>query len=741
MGLFSSKKKTYTSAIFQQMIEDDKQLPDTIRGAVLEAVLSDINLSENLVEGIINGPPMKLKRLYNYAARGNYYYGLPTSSLSSYSAVRATLIQVLENMYGQGADIEYAEFGPLNLIHQTWVDLEEKHGYSESTNSINDYEYSCYVHYLLAVQNTVPEDSGDATDPNVFEPEDMKYYSAWDTPARDRYNPWQSTHPAPEADVELSERLPDGIKRGYIWEEDDDLISQDPVKQCYVFHAEVGDIQDDFYQAKVEGEYFTYKPGQGLYPLLDSAVSDTATGDDAAQFMPFMHMRSNSQKLSVPSNPGYESTKKLFSYLGIDYEQFSDEFHDNPDIRYIKQGLVGFFIKLNSKHKLDLRYLFHFFDWYHDIIGGDTTDKNTLNIKDKLLNMSLRVDGISKSVVSGSIGEVGTYDSAFGTFTNTQIVYLLGKPVEVEVSKRSIAYRHQITEDTYEEVILQNPTSWYAVYRKNVEGSLSEDDKDSNVIVPVSMMIVNNFFPFSQREKILFRGLGVIATTYQRVKTRWYQRGWFRVVLVVAAIVAAVFTGGAAIKAAYAAYQLGWTALTFWVMKTVLVYVALDFTFQFVVRKLGIDVALVLAVVATVVGINNKLSNTQLLKLDPAVMLRIANGLQSKVVLAVEDQIKDIQRDAASAAEQYEKEMERIESIRAEHLSTQDMLNPFWFVNQVPSTYLGESTDMFFGRLTDNGNIGVESLRFAEYFVEMSLRLPDNIIDVLGEVSTNGAVS
>src|SRR5690606_8118236 len=142
---------------------------------------------------------------------------------------------------------------------------------------------------------------------------------------------------------------------------------------------------------------------------------------------------------------------------------------------------------------------------------------------------------------------------------------------------------------------------------------------------------------------------------------------------------------------------------TFWVMKTVLVYVALDLTFQFVVRKLGIDVALVLAVVATVVGINNKLSNTQLLKLDPAVMLRIANGLQSKVVLAVEDQIKDIQRDAATAAEQYEKEMERIESIRAEHLSTQDMLNPFWFVNQVPSTYLGESTDMFFGRLTDNG--------------------------------------
>lgn len=123
---------------------------------------------------------------------------------------------------------------------------------------------------------------------------------------------------------------------------------------------------------------------------------------------------------------------------------------------------------------------------------------------------------------------------------------------EVDVGVPITIYQ-QVTDDTWRSITVGGLVHTNRVYDgKSVVITSSEalaDDEESGFIIPIhedifaSMEIVDSTQMAQAACYLMFN-------CYQQVKTKWYQSGWFKVVLVVIIIVVSVYTGGAGAGAA-----------------------------------------------------------------------------------------------------------------------------------------------------------------------------------------------
>ena len=157
---------------------------------------------------------------------------------------------------------------------------------------------------------------------------------------------------------------------------------------------------------------------------------------------------------------------------------------------------------------------------------------------------------------SGSIGPIGTYT------VGTKSVFFPGdssgegsSPSYYEKYK---VIRKQLTADYYEELELSpnSSTTWrvggYELSKRNRRGS----DKDlSEVYIPI-VDIGLKALKYEELHYVLARSMNMLVLSITVVKSKWYQSGFFKFVMMVVVAVVAYFTGGAA-YAAYGALAAG----------------------------------------------------------------------------------------------------------------------------------------------------------------------------------------
>lgn len=200
--------------------------------------------------------------------------------------------------------------------------------------------------------------------------------------------------------------------------------------------------------------------------------------------------------------------------------------------------------------------------------------------RQQALDIEITWSYITKTVKSGQI-----MVNAKPRYTDTSMegvvtTYDLGH--DYVYSQSGLTIRKQIDEDTYEELniqglmfynwVYQNQKveiwAWQAFYKEGEEG----------FIIPLNDLIIKRM-NYRDSTQMAFESAHVVLNCYQIVKTKWYQRSWFRVVLLVIAIVITVFTWGAdggssiaAVLAMNAAIAIGATgALIVWVAATIYV--------------------------------------------------------------------------------------------------------------------------------------------------------------------------
>lgn len=141
---------------------------------------------------------------------------------------------------------------------------------------------------------------------------------------------------------------------------------------------------------------------------------------------------------------------------------------------------------------------------------------------------------IAKCYIYGSIGPVGTCRRELAQSKNTntgddRFWMLKIKPV--------LAVSKQITDDYY---------AIYQIYGINItkavlDSSAGYADKE-DILLPLDFdLYKDKFHAIKDKELFIYRSLFIEAQTYQRVKIKWYQKGWVKGVLLLVSFSAFLF--------------------------------------------------------------------------------------------------------------------------------------------------------------------------------------------------------
>ena len=730
MGLFSSKYVTTVGTSVVRVVEDDS-IPNSVKAGAIKALLQDGNISEYVMEELVSSVGVRAERMYRYA-KDHYAHGLPSGEVFSSTQGRQQVEATIEQLEGQQVLLDYSYFGPPNTLHMGWMKLIAQYGYNFATNELTVLSaQKGRPVYLKDMVVVVPTAEISTLSPFVLE--------QWGTAANGGFTPERLasgnglvdlTTPTPVMSSSSATEM--HLVVSYVWKASPSHYSR-TLEQSLVLSVSEYDETAEYFHAKyrVNGQikYWAYKDNSGTYPVLDNVYTESPAV--SGSYFPFAYFRYNKQSVnSNKTSQAYLTTEKMVKYLGIDYESMATSINENPDIGDVEQAMMVFALPAVSNNQMDCRYLFDYFENLHYTMGGEIQGSslglfssifrngvkaNAIVIKDAQFKMTLSNNGIYKQMIAGTIGPVGSYTSQYSKETGVEIAVdaETGATYPYPVIKRMHYYRHQVAIGLYEEVSVKDLTMTYYVYGNY---TTTGDETDQILLIPIDRSIAGQY-TIKEREELYTRSLHFVFNSRVVTKVKWYQRGIFKVIMFVIAVVITIYNPPAGL----AAMQLTGAAL---VIAAIVINLIIGFVlqqaFRLFVKVFGADIAQAIAIIAIIYGGYQMIKAGSLQGTWATELLQLSNGLNSA---ALEDRFSDL-LDEQKQFGLYAEEQQKLIDDANKLLETSHVLNPY--------VIYGEKPEDFYNRTVHFGNIGTLGITAISSYVDIALTLP-KIHDTLGE--------
>jgi len=740
MGWFSSKKKTYVSTSVSRLFKD-KDIPEIRKKNMIDRVMKNEPMTQAIINNALDSQALKLERAYRRAARGDYYYGVPNHNIYNAGSGRDAVENILVSQTGTTVRLDYFYFAPLNNLHYGWHVLTRDYQYNQFRNTLVYNGTTYWVTDMVGRINTQAITS-DATAETVQElvPDDGTL-AVWDRHPQDRYTPFRSGS-AKTPVWEFSPDLDDGT---VVY-----LVDKDGNETTLTISTVDFDRDLECFQAKYQytegGQrkigYFTYEYGQGAYPELDALYSAEPVGQGT--FFPVLIFRANDENRTAPEyhgTPAYESSVDLARSIGLDYQYLGDQVHENENAHKLDQAILMMGVPASTEDPDEAEYLFLFFNWLFNQ-SGDTTHLNALGslrsyrpgqaieIKEVDFNSTLSFDRLVRKERQGTVTAVGRYTCEEGSITRYRTIkrtsynHMTDSHETTEVTEAYeipvIWYRYQNTAGTYLELEVRNLTLRYNIYgNKGVDANVGSD----KLLVPLDYYICRSM-RYDRKERLYYRSLHFVFNARITETVKWYERGVFQVILAIAVVVITIYTGGtgAALTTALSsgAYAAAAIIIIEALVTSYLVGIAIQEGMKLVIKELGIDAGIVLAVAAFVAAVYGGMTDADWVKHA----IQAGNNLTS---ITMEEYVKqeiaayNSEKQAFELlAEEKMKELEEAENL----LQQYPLLDPRSFVAQEPMLIVGESPDSLYTRTVHTGNPGILQYDYIESYVTLNTRLP-----------------
>lgn len=759
MGIFSSKKKHFVDTSVVRVIPDE-QLPSAMYTALVESVFNNTGIVDSIKNQSLNGAFRSFEKMYRFAERGEYFYGLPDAWTISSDDARDYVKPAIRAEVGYEVELEYYYFRPLNNIHAGWKHLYENLSYDKTTNIIGTLTtsvgFDCYLNKMVAVHETAVGQEIEQDAIGTWEAS----ASSGETPDRPLWDAHSdkallvTTH---EFRVGTAETESVEIHYSYV-------DAADVVQYAFIIlNLSSYDTDQEYHQAKYTYSvasvsytgYWIYDHLTGTHASIN-AVFDGSYVNPGTYF-PFAVFRSEGVNRADPAfetTQEYITTEKLLDKIGVDFREVADAMHQDADINDIDQAVMLMAVPITSTDPNELRYLFNYFSDVYDRLPVDATDGNynevpnlqssdfglsggpnkswAIDILDADFHMTLSFQGIKKRYHAGNAGDYASRVEDVGSYTRQQEVFnasnltaisfttgLPGYQSGVAARNQQI-FRHQITANIYEEIIIDSPQTRYHIYKDKGAEAGTNDDR---MMIPVDYNVAKRL-PLLVREQVYYRSLHFIFNSHVVQKIKWYQRGAFGILLIIIAIVWAVYTQDwATVKAAVGLYAKTAAVLAI-IIQRIVVAIVIQFVFTVVAELIGPENAIWLAAILVIVGGVKVLKSGGLVSGSTAAkLLTAANGLAAAAGTSFSHMMDDLQDDYAEFAllsDELTEELERGKDLLGVNLN----IDPFVFVGSEPIFVAGESPSDYFDRTVHSGNVGVQSLNIVQNYVILSLTLP-----------------
>ena len=735
MGLFSTKKKTYVGTTVSRIIEDEL-LPNSIKTGGLTALVKDGESIDYIRDELLQGIGMRAESMYRYA-KDNYANGMPSGQYFNSDIGEPEVIQVLESIEGLPVTVEYSRLGNPNGLHIGWMSLVNSHGYIPETNELDALSLvkgvPVYLEDMVLVVPTV----------------DYPKYSAsalaqWGIAANAGYTPSKKitnlkklVQPSPIVLDDLA--IEDYVKVTYVWK-------TTPLGPLYrdTFNIPIEGYDDnaEYFHVKytVNGitEYWMYELGLGTYPLLDNLVATTPA--EHGTYFPFIYFRYN--KAPVPTDAGnmeYKTSRKALKYLGIDYDDMIEGINANADIDDVQQAMLLMAVPAVTTEPIEQRYLFDYFDSIYEanpkqfkfldvqkkLLSKTNPDVNGFVIQDNKFKMSLRYSAVYKTRKSGAfpVEASGFYTENY----TTEVMVTNGVEDHLDQvvdTNRIHFYRKKLTDTLYDEIQVHNLQVTYFVLGNH---TVIADETDDILLIPIDHSISNKY-NIMDREVLYSRSLHYVFNSVQIVKIKWYQQSFFKELLKIAAIVITVISFGAdggSLLAAIGSLSIATISAAVWaVLVKVFWAFVMEELFKVFVEAIGMDAALIFAVIAAAYGMYSKFANLNMQQfLWGDNLLKVATGLMSGIQATATGLMEDLMKDTSEFTKFVEEQTKILDDAK-ELLHNRVLLSPFVIFGETPKEY--------YDRTVHSGNIGVIGINAVGKYVDNALTLP-KLRDVLGE--------
>lgn len=669
MGLFSSKKKTIVGLTTVPLIPEQSMFNESVIGAIF----SNTNIAQSLAAELRNG----------WIGKANYYYRQTKNKLipeagravySSFTGSSADTEQILSDILGY----------PITLLDSLYAEF--------------DVTYSAYDHFIKAGYVFDP-----ANDTVIgFLPEnELAYFVSCRV-----LNGNLEIYYRNSAHAEFTEIVED-----YVYE------------SGTYFHA--------LYEITSNGKLgvFFYDVITKQYPQL-TQTQETATYND---YFPSIIIKKDKVD-TYDSGTDYEKqANKILRRMGVNLEFVTEQFNQNEEGQsdVVDDVFITFALNIQDKYPGSIKYLFEYF--YRialDAVGtkekfeewerrpsGYSAD-NYIKYVDDQFNTFLGFNYITLETKSGSISD--KYERE--TEIRDPGLKYIGLNFSIPYEKSSFILRKRIDDNTYEEIVINgmyhatdvvDGISAIRTLKDSISEPTEEDPSDRGFYIPLSKTIVDRL-SMIEKKQVLYAAFVAPVYTIQIVKIKWYQTAFFRAVMLIVAIIITIYTtdfSGTALQIAYG------------IATNVIAGIIINEALKLVVDLIGIENAMILAIIATVVAVYNGGYNSegllwaqQLLQLSVLSFNAIGSEIKDEFV-KLQNEISNFLQDAKELKEEIE-EAEAL--LNNSKYNFYDVAKGRMYFNPY------ETPDHFYQRTVVNQNPGVQSFDLLYNYFDRMLQLPEH---------------
>ena len=328
-------------------------------------------------------------------------------------------------------------------------------------------------------------------------------------------------------------------------------------------------IVDDTTSEAVPREFVL---GTGEWPILDALWISRANVEQT--FFPSIPFRVDNKDMladNLSETDQYKDVVKIISLMGMDAVSIRDQINENPDIKEIDYAFMVAGANMNTESQAEMDYLFRFWDlcrerstayqadhtsWVAQALFERSKPKtNSLVIQDPqskngAYKITIEWDYINKSIVTGEVA-AGAKIGQLSITTGATTVHEFGATnSRSSVDSTVVRIRKQISETQYEELAISGAVHKNDVYEGKTVETLARDarndpDKNEGFLIPLHMGIFNTM-SMVKRTQLAQECIYLVFNTYVKTKKKWYQTGWFKVLLAIVLIVITIVSAGTA---------------------------------------------------------------------------------------------------------------------------------------------------------------------------------------------------
>jgi hypothetical protein len=720
---------TKTVTVYSSSSSLYEQSDDPITTVALSGILNNTSISAGIGDYCLNGMASKARRAYIYG-RDSYTLGLPSGvneefSASEYSSVTA----ILEKINGGSVYIHFSVITTLTTLLAITPWLMENRGYNYYTETVSSYPFTIKNNASAVYVSSVTKSGSNAI---------ITYYYTYKTygDGGDSYVKYETETVAIGSSYSIGE------------------------KYCIAAYYSA----DSSGNATGSRKYWFYRIADGTYD-----IDSTSTDISDAIYMPVIPIRYDNEDLTsddFTDTELYTTSKKLLGKLDIDIDDIADLLNESSSVDSIDHAYVMFGIDLLTEDEIDIQYLMLYFEYLGDIAAygeeeylsntdsdytnefaterySTRTDTPTEGLLSYGLNFGIGFNYIRVTYTSGSIGDVGTYASEYGTdygYTTERQEGNEDESVQQYYDNSWVSYKYQVSSNKIKVVTVYGLYQFnYGIYTGDTDGvggstglltnayEAMEDSDSYRIIVPLHYGIATQLTLMEQN--VLFgNSLQLVMNSYDITKLSWYEQGWFTVVVMVVTIIIIAYTGQTWL-AGLVEVGGGLYAILMYLLKSTLMMLALKTAVTFIVEAIGLEGSLAIAAVIAVVSIYCKRPDAGITFLNGITItaetcMQAAMSVISSASSIMQSEIEAI-ADAMTAYEEYTDELWDELEESWDELYGDQLIDPLILISASPTQdFVDESPEEFYYRTIHVGNIGTSVLDTAMNYCDNMLQLP-----------------